>query len=261
MQWVAVCSSATSSLSSSEQDACSPSSLGWNFPEAPLGAAIFFLKVMYEVMNLTFGGSMTHIGLLADVEGWRQTLAAFTAVWPPCTTAHQGLHRFCICTERTAAVAGRMVIPCQCKRQHRKQRFNVEINVPLVLLCLLCVSDIVMGESTVLFPRLTGDFNFLQCTSLDLIQLFLSWHVVVMQYINTLTAVFSGLNKINVLVKYWLTIFLGWALTRVVVRKLLFSFVISFHLILMCGMIYMVVIFLSRLFILTQSGTGVWYLY
>lgn len=45
------------------------------------------------------------------------------------------------------------------------------------------------------------------------------------------------------LVKYWLTIFLGWALTRVVVGKLWFSFVISFHLILMCGVMYMVVIF------------------
>jgi len=47
--------------------------------------------------------------------------------------------------------------------------FKVEVNVPLVLLCLFCVGDILMGKSTMSFPRLTGDFHFLQCTSLDLI--------------------------------------------------------------------------------------------
>lgn len=48
------------------------------------------------------------------------------------------------------------------------------------------------------FPRLTGDFHFLPSTGLDLIYLFLSWHVAVVWYINSLAAVFSGLNKINV---------------------------------------------------------------
>lgn len=73
--------------------------------------------------------------------------------------------------------------------------YEVEVNAPLVL---LCVRDTFMGRGSVFFPRLTRDFHFLRSISLDLIELFLSWHVALAGSINSLTAVLSRLNEINV---------------------------------------------------------------
>lgn len=97
------------------------------------------------------------MGLLAEVEGWHQALVAFAVVWPP-LSGHQ--------------VAGSVQTEWwyhAYTNDSTESRFKVEVTAPLVLLCLLCVYDTLMGINTVFFPRLKGDYNILQSISLDFI--------------------------------------------------------------------------------------------
>lgn len=68
--------------------------------------------------------------------------------------------------------------------------------------------------------------------------------MAVVWYINSLAAVFSGLNKINVSISQILAgNFLRLGSDKSCGWEIMIFFCYSFHLILMCGAIYMVVIF------------------
>lgn len=156
-QQITVCPSAASGLSTGKQDPCSAGRWGWSFPEAPWGAGesglgsyklnLRWLCSQYASVGRGWGLAPNSHGLccsLATPQSPSECSRSLQLYW-----------------------ANRMVVSCLHKPQHRKWVFKVD--VPLVLLCLLCVCDLFMGRSTVLFPGLTGDFNFLQSTSLDLI--------------------------------------------------------------------------------------------
>lgn len=73
------------------------------------------------------------MGLLVEVGAWHQALLAFAVVWPP-LTAHQGVQDHCSCTEQRE-----WWYHAYTNDSTEKWVFKVEVNAPLILLCLLYV--------------------------------------------------------------------------------------------------------------------------
>lgn len=217
------------------QDSRNPNRLAWNFPGAPLGAAVFSGSDLGRWEPEIACG-----GLLADILRWQKTPVAFTVAGPP----FMGCRGF-------VSVPSRRRLQQGAWWYHTSANDSAEsryLKLKLTRLWSYCA-----GFVYVIYSR-----GKVLCSFVDWQEVFISYNVPVLiwfscfypsmwQWCGILTvsqqSSVGSIKLMWLLVKYWLTIFLGWALTRVVVGKLWFSFVISFHLILMCGVMYMVVIF------------------